>query len=173
MLEIRLGFRQADDIIEIIHGELGGASLQSLTIAGGHTIGHLSETEDDLTGIVKSLQTLTDTVVSEDGILALAIEIGSGIGGEDTLGTDHQLRGKLLVFMENAWCKAQLAQNGRAEDITTGRTMEVVLTHVVGTSNRVIALNGDRYYSVARQMEQYKVGVLVSDNVETLLIGNL
>ena len=57
-------------------------------------------------GIVKALQALADASTGLDGVLAVTIEIGAGIGGEHALCTNHELGGKLLVFVEDAWREA-------------------------------------------------------------------
>ena len=99
---------------------MGHAALKGLAILIGQAIGGCMEALDDALGIVEALQSMADRGTGGDGVGALLIEVGLGIGHNEMLGSQQQQGGELLVLMADAGGEAEIAQNGTAEHIATG-----------------------------------------------------
>ena len=111
--------------------------------------------------------------VGDDGVGTLAVEIGFRIGDADCLGTEQKLRGKLLVLVEDARCETEVTEDGALEEVATGRTLDVVVAHVVGTAVELLILIGLVLLARVGEVEDHHLGMAEADQVDAVFVGSL
>ena len=119
-LEIMAGAGLTDDVIEVIHRELGDTPLEGCTVVRGQTVCEGAESEDDATGVFEALNQMALGGDGGDGILALPIKIGLGIGDDECLCPQKQLWGELLILVKDACGETEIAQDAAMEKVTAG-----------------------------------------------------
>ena len=118
LVELMLGTCQHDGIVEIVHAELGHAAMQGVSLFGGQGVGEMVEIEDDVLAVVEPFDERTGGSAVGDGILALAVVVGAGVGGIYFVGTQDELWGELLVLaLFDALGESQVDQRFLAEDV--------------------------------------------------------
>ena len=170
-VEIVAGARQSDDIIQIVHRELGHAPLQGCTFVGRQTISLGIEAADDGSGVAQLLQLVADVGGGDDGILALAVVIGLGEGNADGIGAKQQEWCKLLVLIEDARGEAQVAQRGALKEIAAGRTPDIIMPHILAATHGIHVGIGADSGTGGGKVEDNDVGMLLAGKVDAVFVG--
>ena len=75
--------------------------------------------------------------------------------------------------MQGATSEAQVHQCSLSEDVSTGRSPEIMLAHIFATLHRSFKRNGNILAFLVGELEQHDVGILVSHDVKAMLKGGL
>ena len=103
--------------------------------------------------------------------MSCPVEVGLGISDNQPLGTQHQQWCKLLVFVEDVGREPQFAQQSSLEDISPSGTLDVVVAQILAASHGFAVVVGEAVsLLLTHEVEQHHVGILVSDQVEAMLV---
>ena len=147
--------------------------MQGCTFVGRQAIGLDIEAADDGPRVDQLLQLVADVGVGDDGIFALTVVIGLGVGNADGIGSKQQEGCKLLVFVEDAGGEAQVAQRGALEEIAAGRTLDVVMPHVLAATHGLHVGKGADGGTCGGEVEDNDVGMLLAGEVDAVFVRRL
>ena len=111
--------------------------------------------------------------VGDDRTGTLAVEVGLRIGDDHTFGTEQELGRELFIFMNDAGCEAQIAEDGTCEEIAAGGTTDVVVAHIVGTVLYRTVLIGPDSSVCAGEVEDNHLGTAVAYQTDAVLVRGL
>ena len=115
-----------DNIIDVVHRELGNTALHGYSLFGRQRTALLPKVHDDIPGITESGDVTAHIGTIDGRHGTLAIEVCTCIGSGDTIGTKDELWRELLVLaIGYTRGETQAALDGLTEKLKADRTVNV------------------------------------------------